>query len=176
MQLGASSDQLCRRPASCQGAPTRCYIASSGCWPSVSLGLPLCAGPSSEELPYTEEFFLPGSGASRGLTSQDLEASRTQTWDDATATVSIDDVDKPGPHTFVLGFAASQQADPLFAASPQEGLSSTAGPWLRRLQSGHWQGEQLWRHAMCAAPQGRRLRSCHTLKSSSCPAAAQPAA
>jgi hypothetical protein len=49
-----------------------------------------------EELPYTEEFFLPGSGASRGLTSQDLEASRTQTWDDPVATVSIDDVDKPG--------------------------------------------------------------------------------
>ena len=43
-----------------------------------------------------EEFFLPGSGASRGLTSADLEASRTQTWDDPVATVSIDDVDKPG--------------------------------------------------------------------------------
>jgi hypothetical protein len=36
------------------------------------------AGPASEELPYTEEFFLPGSGATRGLTSQDLETMRTQ--------------------------------------------------------------------------------------------------
>ena len=54
------------------------------------------ADSDGEELPYTEEFFLPGSGASRGLTSQDLEASRTQTWDDPVATVSIDDVDKPG--------------------------------------------------------------------------------
>ena len=33
--------------------------------------------PNSEELPYTEEFFLPYSGASRGLTSQDLETQRT---------------------------------------------------------------------------------------------------
>jgi len=49
-----------------------------------------------EELPYTEEFFLPGSGAARGLTSADLEVSRTQTWDDVIATVSIDDVEKPG--------------------------------------------------------------------------------
>ena len=54
------------------------------------------AGAESEELPYTEEFFLPGSGATWGLTSQDLEASRTATWDDNTATVSIDDVEKPG--------------------------------------------------------------------------------
>lgn len=54
----------------------------------------LFTGPYAEELPTTEEFFLPGSGASRGLTSQDLEASRTATWDDNMAT--MDDVDRPG--------------------------------------------------------------------------------
>jgi len=48
-----------------------------------------------EELPTTEEFFLPGSGASRGLTSQDLEASRTATWDDNMTT--IEDLEPPGP-------------------------------------------------------------------------------
>lgn len=30
---------------------------------------------------------MPGSGASRGLTTQDLEASRTATWDDNVATM-----------------------------------------------------------------------------------------
>lgn len=54
----------------------------------------LCAGPESEELPTTEEFFLPGSGASRGLTSLDLETNRTATWDDNT--VTIDDLEAPG--------------------------------------------------------------------------------
>ncbi len=50
-------------------------------------------GPGSEELPTTEEFFLPGSGASRGLTSADLEASRTATWDDNMATLNSLDAD-----------------------------------------------------------------------------------
>ena len=81
------------------------------------------AGAESEELPYTEEFFLPGSGASRGLTSSDLEASRTQTWDDATATVSIDDVDKPGPHRLMSLCATLQAGSSACAAygkPPQE--------------------------------------------------------
>lgn len=60
-----------------------------------------CAGPDSEELPATEEFFLPGSGASLGLTPSDLEAGRTATWDDNTLT--IDDLEAPGDllHTSV---------------------------------------------------------------------------
>ena len=45
-------------------------------------------------------FFLPGSGASRGLTSQDLEVSRTDTWDDNT--VTIDEVEKPGEPASLL--------------------------------------------------------------------------
>jgi hypothetical protein len=44
--------------------------------------------------PTVEEFFLPGSGAALGLTSQDLEVSRTATWEDNLAT--IDDIEPPG--------------------------------------------------------------------------------
>jgi len=82
--------------------------------PSPSSSCP--AGTASEELPYVEEFFLPGSGASRGLTSTDLEANRTQTWDDVIATVSIDDVEKPG------------------AAFPSQGLSSKMDTARRHVQ------------------------------------------
>ncbi len=49
---------------------------------------------ASDESPMAEEFFLPGSGASLGLTSADLEASRTATWDDAMAT--MEDIEAPG--------------------------------------------------------------------------------
>ena len=52
---------------------------------AVATGSVRCAaGPASEELPFTEEFFLPGSGATRGLTSQDLETMRTQVGRSAT--------------------------------------------------------------------------------------------
>lgn len=72
-------------------------------------------GEDAEELPTTEEFFLPGSGASRGLTSQDLEVSRTATWEDNM--VTIDDLEGPGldseelPYTeefFLPGSGASR--------------------------------------------------------------------
>lgn len=77
-----------------------------------------CAGAGSEELPYTEEFFLPGSGASRGLTSTDLEASRTATWDDVVATVSIDDVEKPGAVNCGSRLCAMDRHDRVVLASP----------------------------------------------------------
>jgi hypothetical protein len=135
------------------------------------------AGPDSEELPYTEEFFLPGSGASRGLTSSDLEASRTQTWDDATATVSIDDVDKPGPHSLTPLCAAPQAGSPA-GFSLREAVSAAPSPEPRSANrpSRTWPCAALWRRRIRAALQGLRRRSCRTRRSSSCPAAAPPAA
>lgn len=56
---------------------------------------PPYTGLAYDEPPTVEEFFLPGSGAALGLTSQDLETSRTATWDDNLST--IDDIEPPGP-------------------------------------------------------------------------------
>ncbi len=62
--------------------------------PASCDGEVVAAGTASYEAPTEEEFFLPGSGAALGMSSADLEASRTATWDDNMAT--IDDVEPPG--------------------------------------------------------------------------------
>ena len=66
----------------------------TGAGPASADGRARPPGTASYEAPTEEEFFLPGSGAALGMSSADLEASRTATWDDNMAT--IDEVEPPG--------------------------------------------------------------------------------